>query len=93
MMGIASDSLAGLGLPGCLGQCEKWACFQRWVLAVHSTTYYNNYGEKLVVWRLLAHSLSRTEVISLVFSVGMPYTKLGQKCSGKNQNKPMPVFV
>jgi len=39
MMGIASDYPAGLGLPSCLGQCERGAYFQSWVLAVHSTTY------------------------------------------------------
>ena len=39
MTGIASACLAGLELPSCLGQCERQACFQSWVLAVHSTTY------------------------------------------------------
>lgn len=38
-MGIASGYLADLELPSCLGQGEKGACFQNWVLAVHGTTY------------------------------------------------------
>lgn len=32
MTGVVSDCLAGLGLPGCLGLCEKLG------LAVHGTT-------------------------------------------------------